>query len=93
MQNRRRLIVDPPGDALEGNLAGERRHRSELAGRALDRLAHQLVDALEGGAHRLQLVPGRRHLAHRLQGTAGQHVGGDQPADRQAMIDDFVRAT
>ena len=81
------LVVGAIGDALEDDLAHQRRHGRELAGRAFGRFAHQLVDALESGADGLQLVPRRHQLAHRLQGARGQHVGGDQRAHRHAMID------
>src|SRR6267154_2189204 len=61
-----RPAVGTIGDALEDDIAHQRRHRRELAGRAFGGFAHQRVDALEGGADGLELVPGRHQLAHRL---------------------------
>ena len=85
-------VVGAVGDAIEHDVAGQRRHGRELARRALGRLAHQLVDALEGGTRRLQLVPRHHELAHRLQRAHRQHVGRDQGTDRHVMVDHLAHA-
>ena len=90
LQDRGHVIVGTIGDALEGHIAHERRHRCQRPGGSLDGFAHQPVDAPEGGRDCLQLMPGRHQLAHRLQGTRRQHIDGDQCAHRQAMIDDLA---
>ena len=87
-----RVGVGAVGDAIEHDVAGQRRHGRELARRALGRLAHQLVDALEGSARRLELMPRHHELAHRLQRAYRQHVGRDQGADRHVMVDHLAHA-
>ena len=47
---------------------------------------------LKAALDRLQLVPRRHELAHRLQRAHRQHVGGDQGADRHVMVDDLAHA-
>ncbi len=66
VQDRGRAVFGAIRHAFEANAAGDRRQRRQHTGRAFDRLVHQFVDALEGGAHRLELMPRRHELPHRL---------------------------
>ena len=59
-------IVGTVGHALEGDLAGQRRHWREFARRRLGRLVHQFVDPLESRAYPLELMPRARKLTHWL---------------------------
>ena len=80
----------PPTHPFQPHPATEWRHRRQAAERALLRLGHQLVEARKGDPRRLQLMPGRRNLPHRLQRPRRQEIGGDQAADRERTGDDLV---
>ena len=66
--------------------------RRARRGGALGRLVEQLVQAGERGAHRVQLLPGADHLAHRRERARREDGRGDQGADRQLARDDRARA-
>ena len=74
-------------DRFEDDGALERGNRRHVAGPALGRLVEQLLDAAEGAAHLMQLVPGADHLAHRRDRPGAEDAGGDQRADRDLAFD------
>ena len=80
-------------DALQADSAAERRHRRQARrARALAGSAISSSRRSKAMPRRLQLVPGRRDLAHRLQRARRQEIGGDQAADRERAGDDLVHA-
>ena len=93
MQDFRAVDAVAEGDMLEGDLAADRRQRA--CGRTEGRLGRGVEDVAEPGDRKPRLVevlPDLRQPQHRRADAAGQHVEGDEFADRQLAVDDQLGA-
>ena len=73
---------------LEGDLAADRRQRrARRAERRLGRGVEDVAQPRDRQPRLMEILPDLRQPQHRRADAAGQHVEGDQLADRQVAVD------
>ena len=88
VQHLRAVDAIAEGDMLEGDVAADRRQRR--ARRVEGRLRRGIEDVAEPRDRQprlMEILPDLRQPQHRRADAAGQHVEGDQLADRQVAVD------
>ena len=93
VQHFRRVDAVAEGDMFEGDLAADRRQCGTPRTEA--RLRHGVEDVAQPSdrqAGLMEVLPHLRQAQHRHADASGQHVEGDEFADRQVAVDDQLGA-
>ena len=80
------------GHIAEFDRAARRRQRGAGQRRRLGRRIEDVAEPLDRDLHLLEVLPDLRQAQDRLDGLPGDHVEGDERADRQFAVDDRLGA-